>query len=382
MEFRKVLALRGPNIWANFPVLEAWVDLGDLDKPSTEFPGFNDRLMRWMPTMIEHRCSIGERGGFFQRLRTGTYLGPYPRTRHAGAADVGGHGGRFRQGPRNLRSRASTKSSSSMSRRRWAASAWPSPASCAWRPSTIGPSTSPRKSSGSRDLAQEVCLGPSTRAIVEAAQARGHPLPPAEYREPGAVRSRAETAPHSGGRDGPHQRHRRGDCPRQGNDPHVAPRRGRADALRPAGEGRRGRLGRRPARSACRWSSSRRTATRAAAWPPTLPRREQVVARPTRRRGRKASRCWSRSSPRATTIGCWSSAIGWWPPPAASRPRCSATASIPWPNWSSQANADPRRGEHHATVLSKIKLDAIAAGRAGRSRAHAPTRFRRPAPSC
>ena len=25
-----------------------------------------------------------------------------------------------------------------------------------------------------------------------------------------------------------------------------------------------------------------------------------------------------------------------------------------------QANADPRRGEHHATVLSKIKLDAIA----------------------
>ena len=28
MEFRKVLALRGPNLWANFPVLEAWVDLG------------------------------------------------------------------------------------------------------------------------------------------------------------------------------------------------------------------------------------------------------------------------------------------------------------------------------------------------------------------
>ena len=75
MEFRKVLALRGPNVWANFPVLEAWVDLGDLDKPSNEFPGFPDRLIAWMPTMIEHRCSIGQRGGFFQRLRTGTYLG-------------------------------------------------------------------------------------------------------------------------------------------------------------------------------------------------------------------------------------------------------------------------------------------------------------------
>jgi len=75
MEFRKILALRGPNIWANFPVLEAWVDLGDLhDKGSDELPGFNDRLMSWLPSLIEHRCSIGERGGFFERLRRGTYL--------------------------------------------------------------------------------------------------------------------------------------------------------------------------------------------------------------------------------------------------------------------------------------------------------------------
>ncbi|MBL9083360.1 MAG: cyanophycin synthetase, partial [Planctomycetales bacterium] len=75
MEFRKVLALRGPNIWANFPVLEAWVDLGALkDSPSDSMPGFNERLMSWLPTMIEHRCSVGERGGFFERLRRGTYL--------------------------------------------------------------------------------------------------------------------------------------------------------------------------------------------------------------------------------------------------------------------------------------------------------------------
>jgi cyanophycin synthetase len=74
MEFRKVLALRGPNIWAKYPVLEAWVDLGALkDSPSDELPGFNERLMAWLPTMIEHRCSVGERGGFFERLRRGTY---------------------------------------------------------------------------------------------------------------------------------------------------------------------------------------------------------------------------------------------------------------------------------------------------------------------
>lgn len=75
MEFRKVLALRGPNVWANFPVIEAWIDLQDLnDSASNELPGFNERLMTWLPTMIEHRCSIGERGGFFERLRRGTYM--------------------------------------------------------------------------------------------------------------------------------------------------------------------------------------------------------------------------------------------------------------------------------------------------------------------
>jgi cyanophycin synthetase len=75
MEFRKILALRGPNFWANFPVLEAWVHLGDLkDSPSNELPGFNERLMSWLPTMIEHRCGLGYRGGFFERLQTGTYL--------------------------------------------------------------------------------------------------------------------------------------------------------------------------------------------------------------------------------------------------------------------------------------------------------------------
>jgi cyanophycin synthetase len=74
MEFRKVQTLRGPNIWANFPVLEAWVDLGDLkDSPSDELPGFNERLMAWLPTLVEHRCSVGTRGGFFERLRRGTY---------------------------------------------------------------------------------------------------------------------------------------------------------------------------------------------------------------------------------------------------------------------------------------------------------------------
>ena len=76
MEILSLKALRGPNQWASFPCLEAWVDLGRLeDFPSHTLPGFNDRIMAWLPTMIEHRCSIGERGGFFERLRAGTWMG-------------------------------------------------------------------------------------------------------------------------------------------------------------------------------------------------------------------------------------------------------------------------------------------------------------------
>ena len=49
-----------------------------------------------------------------------------------------------------------------------------------------------------------------------------------------------------------------------------------------------------------------------------------------------------------------------WRPPAANRPRSSATACTRSPQLVDIVNPDPRRGEHHATSLSKIKLDAVA----------------------
>ncbi len=68
--------LRGPNVWTYRPVIEAWVDLGILeDHPSNTLPGFVDRLTTWLPGMIEHRCGVGERGGFFERLQSGTWCG-------------------------------------------------------------------------------------------------------------------------------------------------------------------------------------------------------------------------------------------------------------------------------------------------------------------
>ncbi|MFZ3086548.1 MAG: cyanophycin synthetase [Methylotenera sp.] len=76
MEFLKILPLRGPNIWTYRPVLEVWLDIGVLeDSPSNTIPGFYERLTAWLPSLAEHRCGIGERGGFLQRVREGTWPG-------------------------------------------------------------------------------------------------------------------------------------------------------------------------------------------------------------------------------------------------------------------------------------------------------------------
>lgn len=76
IEIFDVMSLRGPNMWTYRPVLEAWVDIGELeDFPSNKIPGFYERLSTWLPTLIEHRCSPGVRGGFLMRLKEGTWPG-------------------------------------------------------------------------------------------------------------------------------------------------------------------------------------------------------------------------------------------------------------------------------------------------------------------
>ncbi|PQA77391.1 cyanophycin synthetase [Rhodoferax sp. TS-BS-61-7] len=74
IDILRVTYLRGPNIWTYRPVIEAWLDIGDLENhPSNTLPGFYERLTGWLPGLIEHKCSPGVRGGFLQRLQEGTW---------------------------------------------------------------------------------------------------------------------------------------------------------------------------------------------------------------------------------------------------------------------------------------------------------------------
>jgi len=71
-----ITEMQGPNMWTYRPVIEAMVDIGELeDFPSNTLPGFYDRLASWLPGLVEHHCSYGERGGFLRRLREGTWPG-------------------------------------------------------------------------------------------------------------------------------------------------------------------------------------------------------------------------------------------------------------------------------------------------------------------
>jgi cyanophycin synthetase len=73
----KVLQIKyldGPSMWTYDPIIEAWVDIGELeDYPSNKIPGFYERLCKKVPSLIEHRCSYEERGGFLKRVEEGTW---------------------------------------------------------------------------------------------------------------------------------------------------------------------------------------------------------------------------------------------------------------------------------------------------------------------
>lgn len=74
IKFLEIRHLNGPNIWTYYPVLEALVDIGELeDFPSNTIPGFYERLSSSLPSLIEHRCSYEERGGFLRRVEEGTW---------------------------------------------------------------------------------------------------------------------------------------------------------------------------------------------------------------------------------------------------------------------------------------------------------------------
>ena len=78
MRILEMKVMSGPNYWSNkrHKLIVMLLDLEDLEeKPTHKIAGFADRLEKMFPSMYEHRCSEERPGGFFSRVREGTWMG-------------------------------------------------------------------------------------------------------------------------------------------------------------------------------------------------------------------------------------------------------------------------------------------------------------------
>jgi len=78
MRILEIKVLRGPNYWSirRSKLIQMKLDLEEMEeRPTNHIPGFRERLEKMFPGMYAHRCSVGEPGGFFQRVDEGTWMG-------------------------------------------------------------------------------------------------------------------------------------------------------------------------------------------------------------------------------------------------------------------------------------------------------------------
>jgi cyanophycin synthetase len=78
MKIIEIRAMRGPNYWSiwRHKLIVMKLDIGKFEElPTNKITGFSERLERMFPTMVEHRCSENKQGGFFSRVKEGTWLG-------------------------------------------------------------------------------------------------------------------------------------------------------------------------------------------------------------------------------------------------------------------------------------------------------------------
>ncbi|MBD2184176.1 cyanophycin synthetase [Planktothrix sp. FACHB-1355] len=78
MKILKIQTLRGPNYWSirRHKLVVMRLDLEELaDRPSNQIPGFYEGLIQVLPSLEEHFCSPGCKGGFLSRIREGTMMG-------------------------------------------------------------------------------------------------------------------------------------------------------------------------------------------------------------------------------------------------------------------------------------------------------------------
>ena len=76
LKVRKIQVYHGANYFSGGPIILFRMDLGEYDEVFTnQIEGFSDNLIKIIPSLYQHHCSVGKPGGFLKRLKEGTLLG-------------------------------------------------------------------------------------------------------------------------------------------------------------------------------------------------------------------------------------------------------------------------------------------------------------------
>ncbi|HEX8116165.1 MAG TPA: acetate--CoA ligase family protein, partial [Pyrinomonadaceae bacterium] len=175
MKIEGIRTLAGPNVYTHRPALLMRLDLEDLSGRETrEFEGFNQRLLSALNGLREHHCSKGRAGGFAERLEEGTYFGhvvEHVALELTGLAGVGVTHGKTRvEREPDLYNVVVEYKAEHATRRLLETAVRLVEALVRGEEFAVG-----EKVEDARRVAARTELGPSTRAIVDAATARGIP---------------------------------------------------------------------------------------------------------------------------------------------------------------------------------------------------------------
>ncbi|MCC6400780.1 MAG: cyanophycin synthetase [Flavobacteriales bacterium] len=78
MRILELKAMRGPNYWSvkRHHLIVMRLDIEELEqRPTDRIPGFLERIQALLPSMYSHRCSEEHEGGFWERVKRGTWMG-------------------------------------------------------------------------------------------------------------------------------------------------------------------------------------------------------------------------------------------------------------------------------------------------------------------
>ncbi|MEO6301948.1 MAG: cyanophycin synthetase [Bacteroidia bacterium] len=78
MKVLEIKTMKGPNYWSNkrHKLIVLKLDIQEMEeRPTNEIEGFSERIESMMPSLFCHRCSPGYEGGFFERVKEGTWIG-------------------------------------------------------------------------------------------------------------------------------------------------------------------------------------------------------------------------------------------------------------------------------------------------------------------